>query len=87
MAIEPKSGQGPLYFAPSSKPDPQRTSTSTWSEALFASVAPGEVTLTFGPAGVTCVPLYGGWPSAIPNSVRIPVAAGFETRLGMRCHW
>jgi hypothetical protein len=87
MTIEPKSGQGPLYFAPDSRPDPARTKTSTWSDALFIGVTPGEVTLTFGPAPVTCMPSYGGWPSATPNSVRIPVAAGFETRVGMGCHW
>jgi len=87
MAIEPKSGQGPLYFAPNSKPDRSRTATSTWSEALFAGMTPGEVTLTFGPPSVTCTPLHEGWPSAAPNSIRIPVAAGFETRVAMRCHW
>ncbi len=87
MAIEPKLGQGPLYFASDSRPDPTRTTTSTWSEALFASVTPGEVTLTFGPAPVSCVPLYGGWPSPTPNSVRVPVAAGFESSVAMRCHW
>jgi hypothetical protein len=85
MAIQPASGRGPLYFTATSDPDPGRTSTSTWSSGLFAAVKPGEVTLTFGPPFVTCVPLYGGWPSG-PNSVRVPVAAGFETRTVMRCH-
>src|SRR5580658_3289805 len=27
-------------------------------------------------AGVTCTPEYGGWPSAIPNSVRVSVVPG-----------
>jgi hypothetical protein len=86
MVLTPKPGRGPLYFAPTSDPDPQRTATSTWSSALFADVPPGEVTLTFGPAAVTCVPFYGGWPSSLPNSVRLPIAAGFESRVVMRCH-
>jgi hypothetical protein len=86
MDVTPKPGRGPLYFAPTSDPDPQRTATSTWSSALFADVPPGEITLTFGPAAVTCVPSYGGWPSSLPSSVRVPIAAGFETRVVMRCH-
>jgi hypothetical protein len=43
------------------------------------------VTLTMGPTSVQCVPNYGGWPSG-NNAVRVPIAAGFETRVSMRCH-
>jgi hypothetical protein len=53
---------------------------------LLVNVAPGEAEITFGPESVTCVPSYGGWPSKRPNSVRIPVVAGFETRVTMQCH-
>jgi hypothetical protein len=82
----PKPGQGPLYFAETSAPDPARTDTSTWSSAAFAGVEPGELTVTFGPASVTCVPAFGAWPSTLPNAVRVPVAAGFETRVFVQCH-
>ena len=85
MRIEPASGRGPLFFTAASDPDPARASTSTWSSALFTDVTPGEVTLTFGPPSVICVPFHGGWPSG-PNSVRVPIVAGFETRAVMRCH-
>jgi hypothetical protein len=87
IGVIPKPGLGPLYFGPDSQPDRSRSKTSTWSEALFAGVPPGEVTVTFGPQSLACVPLDRGWPSPIPNSIRIPVAAGFETRIAMRCHW
>jgi hypothetical protein len=86
MAIVPTPGRGPLFFEPNSDPDRRRAATSTWSSGLFAGVKPGEVTLTFGPQSVICVPLYGGWPSATPNSVRLAVAVGFETRVSMACH-
>jgi hypothetical protein len=86
MEISPRSGRGPVFFTPGSDPDPDRKATSTWSSGLFARVQPGEVTLTFGPETVSCVPLDGGWPSPRPNSVRIPVVAGYETRIRMRCH-
>jgi hypothetical protein len=85
--VTPKPGLGPLYFGPDGQPDRSRSKTSTWGEALFAGVVPGEVTVTFGPQSLTCVPLDRGWPSPLPNSIRIPVALGFETRIPMRCHW
>jgi hypothetical protein len=85
MEMRPGSGLGPLFFSATGDPDPQRASTSTWSSGFFAGVKPGDVTLMFGPSSVTCVPLFGGWPSG-PNAVRIPVAAGYETRAVMRCH-
>src|SRR5260370_3167225 len=86
IKISASSGRGPLFFAPNSDPDPQSQTTSTFSSGLFAGVQPGEVTLTFGPQSVTCLPVSGGWPSPLPNSVRVAVAAGYEARVTMRCH-
>jgi hypothetical protein len=63
-----------------------RTVTSTFSSGLLLGVAPAVVELTMGPADVTCVPGFGGWPSRRPGSVRVPVVAGFETRVSMKCH-
>jgi len=86
MAIAPATGARPLFFSSTGDPDPARTATSTWSRALFAGIAPGEVTLTLGPQPLTCTPLHGGWPSPAPNSVRVPVLAGFETQVALSCH-
>jgi hypothetical protein len=86
MSIAPASGKGPVYFSPDGYPDSKLTATSTWSSGVFAGVAPGEVELHFGPDVVTCVPAWGGWPSKQPNAVRVPIVAGFETRVVMQCH-
>jgi hypothetical protein len=84
--VTPRPGHGPLYFSPTSEVDPQRTATSTWSSAAFAEVQPGEVNVTFGPPSVTCVPSFGGWPSTLPNTIRAPIAPGFESRVVVQCH-
>jgi len=86
MSVDPPSGHGPFYFAPDGAPDASRTSTSTYAEIIVAGLAPGVVEVTTGPADVTCVPSFGGWPSNRPGSVRVPIVAGFETRLVMQCH-
>jgi hypothetical protein len=85
MTISPSSGIGPSFFSSTGEVEPSRPETSTYGSGLFAAVTPGEATLTMGPQSVQCVPSYGGWPSG-PNSVRVPIAAGFETRVSMRCH-
>ena len=77
---------GTIYFAPEGSPDMTRTVNSTFSSGLLLGVAPGVVELTMGPADVTCVPGFGGWPSSRQGSVRVPLVAGFETRVSMKCH-
>jgi hypothetical protein len=87
IEVEPKADRSTLYFGPSSEPDRERAATSTWSHALVTGLPSGQVTITYGPPSLTCVPVYGAWPSPHPNSLRAPVAAGFETRVIARCHW
>lgn len=36
-------------------------------------------------ANLSCSSSFGGWPSAMANSVRIPVADGLETHVGLSC--
>jgi hypothetical protein len=84
MSITPASGSGAVYRGPDGTYDPQRTTTSNRASAVFAQIQPGIVEVTFGPENVTCVPLY-GWPSERPNTVRVPVAAGFESYVSMQC--
>jgi hypothetical protein len=85
VSLDPASGMGPFYFTPLGDPDPSRRATSTWSSTLFARLPPGEVRVTVGPEPVACTTYYGGWPSDRPNSIRVPVVAGFETRVTVRC--
>jgi hypothetical protein len=86
ISIDPPSKLGTIYFGPDGSPDMTRTVTSTFSSGLLPGVAPAVVELTMGPADVSCVPGFGGWPSRRPGSVRVPVVAGFETRVSMKCH-
>jgi hypothetical protein len=85
MELSPKSGTGPFFFAADSNPDPTRQETSSFGVGVFANVAPGVVEITFGPSSVTCQPGFGAWAATKANTVRAPIAAGFETRVEQRC--
>jgi hypothetical protein len=85
MAMTPGSGEGPFYFAADQTPAPGATATSIDSAALFANVRPGEVTVGYGPSAFACALHFGGWPSAVGNAVRVPIAAGFETHVSQTC--
>jgi hypothetical protein len=84
MSIAPKRGTGPFYFDADSTPNANRTETSTWSVAVFANVEQGVAEITVGPRAVTCVPST-GWASQEVNRVRVPIVAGYETHVRMRC--
>jgi len=87
--ISPRSGSGPLYLTSTGAPDSTATSTSTYSATFFGNLTPGEVVVTFAPGAssgtLTCQLNFGGWSSALPNSARIPIAAGFDTHVGFAC--
>jgi hypothetical protein len=89
VAITPATGKGPIYLASTGAPDPSATSTSARGVGFFGSVTPGALTVTFSPAApgatLSCTSNFGGWPSALPNSVRVPIVAGFDTHVGMAC--
>jgi hypothetical protein len=89
MAVVPQSGKGPIYLTAAGAPDPSATATSTYSAGFFGNLTPGDVTVTYAPASVSstlaCSLYFGGWVSALPNSVRVPIAAGFDTHVGMAC--
>jgi hypothetical protein len=86
MTIVLGSGKGPFYFDADSSPSPSRTSTSTWGAAVFANVTPGIVEILFSPESVSCVPSASGWAGQASNRVRVPVLAGYETHVSLRCH-
>jgi hypothetical protein len=85
-SITPVSGTGPFYASPNFKlPDPMLTSTSTSGIVRFADVAPGMLEITAGPATLVCTSNFGGWPSPKANTLRAPIAPGFETHVGVEC--
>jgi hypothetical protein len=84
--LAPSSGTGPFYLDASGNPAPAATSTSTYSVVFFAGVSPGTYTGQLGPTtSFGCTPNFGGWPSAA-DTIGFPVAAGFETHVGLVCH-
>ena len=88
-SFAPQSGSGPIYITNNGAPSTSLTATSSWGESFFGTITPGEVTVLWAPASasstLTCTPNFGGWPSSLPNAVRAPIAAGFDTHLGMAC--
>ena len=52
----------------------------------FLEVPPGStVTVVFGGTAQSCAPGRSGWPGDIPNSVRVPVRAGYTTLVSVNC--
>jgi hypothetical protein len=85
VSIEPASGRGPFYLADDGSPAVGAKETSRNSVALFANLAPGTVTVRMAAAGLRCSPTFGGWKTAAPNAVRVPIAPGFETHVAEAC--
>jgi hypothetical protein len=81
----PTSGSGPFYFDANGTPNPARKSTSSWSSVVFANTTSGVAEIGLGPAAITCVPIT-GWAAQVVNRVRLPVLAGYETHVRMRCN-
>jgi hypothetical protein len=85
VTMSPASGIGPIYDDPLGVGDTSLHATSTGGTGHFADLEPHEVELTFGPADLICSLSFGGWPSNRTNVIRLPIVAGFETRVGERC--
>jgi len=85
VSIAPATGTGPFYLADDGSPAPGAKETSRSSVALFANLTPGTVTVTFAGPGMRCAPTFGGWKTAAPNAVRVPIAPGFETHVAEAC--
>ena len=84
-ALSPVSGSGPLYDDAMGVADKTLEATSTTGTVHFAGIGPGTIDVDFGPSSVLCSSFVGGWPSPSGNVVEVPVVAGFETLLGVRC--
>lgn len=80
--LTPSSGTGPIYASASGDPDPSLTQTVASNFIRFGNVAPGPVTITVNPGARTCsLPdkTSGAWPSNVPNTLPLVVAAGSIT--------
>jgi hypothetical protein len=85
MGLSPTSGKGPFYDNETGAPDGTLQATSAAGTGHFGGVGPGETEVTFGPSNLVCSATVGGWPSKDPSTVRVPIVAGFETLVGVRC--
>jgi hypothetical protein len=85
-ALNPASGTGPFYVDASGNAAPSATSTSTYSEIFFAGVAPSTYVGQLSPTTMSCYENFGGWTTQTIDGIRFPVAAGFETHVGLDCH-
>jgi hypothetical protein len=85
-SIDPSTGTGPFYVDANGAAAPSATSTSAYSAIYFATLAPNDSTVAkLAPTTLSCAQNFGGWPTAQMNGTRFPIAAGFETHVGLSC--
>jgi len=62
------------------------TATTTTGGGGFLEVSPGEYVVQFGGTAINCIPVPMGWPVLfVPNSIRLPVRAGYITQATATC--
>lgn len=87
------SGEGPFFSADEAgRVDPTASSLASESELMFFLAQPiegwSEIEIELlPPAGVSCAQLDGAWAArdGTPGVVRVPVRAGWETVIWVRC--
>jgi hypothetical protein len=77
------TGRG-YYEGPSGEPSVDLTETAITGTGGFIEVAPGEVEIKLGGAATNCAVLK-GWPGGEPNTISLPVKAGFITWGSLVC--
>ena len=79
--------QGPYYSDAAGNYDPAATATIAARPHIFAALMPaGDQAVTLSDAALpTCAHLDGGWTVA-PNTLRLPVRAGFRTYMATTCY-
>ena len=85
-ALSPSSGTGPFYLDANGNAAASATSTSTYSLIFFAGVTPSTYVGQLSPTTMSCFENFGGWTTSTIDGTRFPVAAGFETHVGLDCH-
>jgi len=77
------------YYDEAGNWDPGLSASTAYGNAGFTEVSPGEVEVRFGGAAKNCVAgsdfVRGGWPGTIENSVRMPIKAGYMTKIYANC--
>jgi len=85
ITVSPTPGVGPLYADETGAPDVTLQATSSSGLARFGSLALGEIDVALSAENASCESIFGGWPSTSANAVRVPIADGFDTRVGFGC--
>lgn len=86
VTLAPAVGAGPLYADAQGNPDAALTMTTAGGAARFGAMplAVVEVHPTC-PSGLVPQSVFFGWLGGDSSSVRVPIAEGFETRVGFGC--
>jgi hypothetical protein len=72
------------YYDEQGNWDADLTATTCWGWGGFTEVTPGIVEVEIGGNAEGCVVLQ-GWPGEVENSVRMPIQAGYLTRVRVAC--
>lgn len=84
----PVAAPKPYYVAGGSPPTWSLDLTATTNDGAggFLEVSPGEYSVQFGGTAINCIPVPLGWPVfSVPNSIRLPVRAGYVTQVSATC--
>jgi hypothetical protein len=78
------------YYDEAGNWDPDLGATTCYGYAGFTEVAPGEVQVEFGGIAEGCaaspsIRMRAGWPGTVENSVRMPIRAGYLTKVYQIC--
>jgi hypothetical protein len=94
VTLELSDANGPIadpkaYYVLNTAPPSwslEATETATSGGGGFLEVSPGEYVVQFGGTAINCIPVPTGWPAPfVPNSIRVPVRAGFITQATATC--
>jgi hypothetical protein len=87
VTLVPQEGAGPLYGnVNGTTADPMLMATSTSGIARFGAMPEGELEAdALCPTGLSAAGVFFGWPSDSADKLRVPIVAGFETRIGFGC--
>jgi hypothetical protein len=84
ITVSTTSGGRSVYLTRDGRPSPDLAATSQSGHALVIDVPPGIAEVKIGPDSAVCAPLS-GWAGQALNRIRVPILAGHETRVAVRC--
>lgn len=84
ITLSTPSGGRTVYLSRDGRPRTDLGTTSESGRAVVIEVPPGVAEIQIGPESALCSPMS-GWAGQGLNRVRVPVLAGHETRVAVRC--